>query len=69
MAATRIVALQAKLEQHRKAILLLTKGRMGISIDADCPNCGHPEMSGLLTPNAGLLGVRTCRQCGHSDLI
>lgn len=54
------------LDDHREAIRRLTKDMRAICIDADCPNCGWPEMSGMINTKGGFVNVTMCRKCGHA---
>lgn len=53
--------------QYREAIKRLTENQAGMSVDRDCPNCGHPEMSGAMRlPGGKPISVTMCRKCGHA---
>lgn len=57
----------ATIARLRQAILLLTNDEPGISVDANCPNCGYPELSARVRwPAATPLGVAICRKCGEA---
>lgn len=58
------------LSMYREALKLLAKDRMGIALDITCSHCGYPEMSGIIDMNnAGPIGVRLCRRCGHTEVF